>query len=296
MAVNRQREGYGRGIHAIAAGELDLLDAIDVSRRLLETFQAPDYAPPRLPAAATQLLELTRKPGVAVRQIVELLQNEQMLAAEVLRLSQSSLYGGGGNVKTLDEAIVRIGLHRASDLFLSAALNMRVFRTPGYEAQMNRLRRHSAAVAHIARLVSRQTSVFDEYAFLCGLLHDVGIAAALIAFAELGPRGSAPAFELVWPAIEGAHERSGGILARLWKLPAEVALVIEHHHHFTIGGRAHPAAAAVCVADWIASELDVGFEGSNTDMAKEAAAMLGINDATLKRLQIGASDVVARLD
>ena len=153
--------------------------------------------------------------------MVALLERDPMLAAELLRLAQSSLYGGSFAVRTLDEAIVRLGFRRTAELFLHAVIEARVFRAPGYQKKMDELRRHSVAVAHLARLVSREAGVSDQSAFICGLLHDVGIAASLIALVETCPAGEKVApFEDVWPAISGVHQRAGGVLASAWNFPS----------------------------------------------------------------------------
>ena len=57
------------------------------------------------------------------------------------------------------------------------------------------------ATAHLCRILCKYTSLEGEYAFLCGLLHDVGIAATLIAFADTGPRKRAPDLIAIWPAV-----------------------------------------------------------------------------------------------
>lgn len=234
---------------------------LPVVERLIELIQSPNYSPPQMPSTALQLLELSRQESVQPGVMVALLERDPMLAAELLRLAQSSLYGGSFAVRTLDEAIVRLGLNRTAELFLHAALEARVFRAPGYQKKMDELRRHSVAVAHLARLVSREAGVAHESAFICGLLHDVGIAASLITLVETCPAGEKVApFDEVWPAIRLVHQKAGGILASTWNFPSEVTLVIERHHDFMIDERPHPLAAVVNLADWAANELGFGFE------------------------------------
>lgn len=299
MSQQRRQAGYGQGIVELDLEGLELLSEADVVQRLLAIFRAPTYRPPKLPQAAVQLLELTRRSDVAVSSIVGVLQNDQLLTAEVLRIAQSAQFSGQGGqaVRTLDEAIMRLGLRRTADLFLQASMNLRVFRVKGYEKPMEALRRHSSAVAALSRLVSRQTSVYDEHAFLCGLLHDVGVAASMIALAESAPRGKpAPDFEFVWPAIAKAHQETGAVLAKLWGLPGEVAFVIEHHHDFIVGGYPHPTAATVCVANWLAGEVGAGFMQENNDNERDhALAALGLSLKSLERISEQARALVAEL-
>lgn len=277
---------------AIATG-----DAADVVTRVLTLIDSKDYKPPQLPSTATQLLELARQESVQPGAMVALLERDPMLAAELLRLAQSSLYGGAFSVRTLDEAIVRLGLRRTAELFLHAALEARVFRAAGYQRKMDELRRHSVAVAHLARLVGREAGVTDQSAFICGLLHDVGIAASLIAVVETCPPGQAvPSFDDIWPAVASVHERTGGILASAWNFPSDVTFVIEKHHEFLVAGQLHPLAAVVCLADWAAGELGFGFATEQDDQAGSAVLdALGLGPTQAQALLEKASRTLERV-
>lgn len=275
---NRLGTNYGRGTASIELEGLEFLDHTELLTRLGSVFESPNYRPPRLPDAALKLLELSRKPTVDLREVQKVLEEDQMLAAEVLRLAQSMAYSGATNspVRTLAEALLRLGLARVTELFLHASLNLRVFRVKAYQAHMDALRQHSLVVAHLARHLSRRTALYDEHSFLCGLLHDVGIAAALIAMAEGAGRNSPPAFELIWPAIKECHANAGATLARLWQLPPEVGFVLRQHHDFEIQGHPHPTAAVVALADAAATELGAGERETGPERLPHALRALGL--------------------
>lgn len=269
---------HRRPAAAFDIGDLEIIDSSQVLTRLRAVFESPSYQPPRLPDAAIKLLALTKRANVDFRQIQSVLAEDQLLTAETLRLAQSAAHGGGSMnpITSLEEALLRLGLQRTTDLFLHAALNARIFRVKGYQLHMDRLRQHSTLVAHLARFLSRRTALYDEHAFLCGLLHDVGIAAGLVAIAEsYGARG-APAFELVWPALKSVHGQAGAALSRIWQLPPEVAIVLRHHHEFELHGRVHPTCAVIALADAIASELGVGESEAGREWVPKALAALGL--------------------
>jgi putative nucleotidyltransferase with HDIG domain len=136
---------------------------------------------------------------------------------------------------------------------------MRVFTTPGYSTTMERVRRHSIATAHIARLIARHTDQDPEEAFLCGLLHDVGIAAALIVVDEIYGDGPRPQVATIWPAIEAVHESAGMLLARLWDLPSPLPQVLGSHHDFTASGQPEQKIATLHLAERIAAKLGRGI-------------------------------------
>lgn len=266
-------------------------------QRLLNLIQAENYSPPQLPSTAVELLELARQDAVQPSAMVGLLERDPMLAAELLRLAQSSAYGAGSSVRTLDEAIVRLGLRRTAELFLHVALEARVFRAAGYQTKMNDLRKHSVAVAHLSRLVARQAGVLDQSAFICGLLHDVGIAATLIALVETCPADEqVPDFSEVWPAIETVHLQAGGILASTWRFPSEVTYVIERHHDFVENGTTHPLSAVVNLADWLAAQLGRGFSDERSGPSQEEVFhALKLSESDGSKLLDKASRLLERL-
>jgi putative nucleotidyltransferase with HDIG domain len=255
-------------------------------------FASPEYRPPVLPAVAMELVAVARQPDVPIPSVVNLLKNEQLLAARLLTLAQSSIHGrGGGPTLTLGQVILRLGLKRVADIFVQAALEVRMFRARGFEQPMNRLRRHSAATAEMARIICQRTSVDDDHAFLCGLLHDMGLAAAIIAVSE-DDSGGRPDFASAWPAIVDVHETAGRRLAESWRLPPEIGTVISCHH----GTRPYPSptAAAVALADLLVSEQGANIEAESDPRAAESAcARLGLGGDALTLLRQDAARVVA---
>ena len=177
----------------------------------------------------------------------------------MLRVASSPVFAGAARIESLSGAVMRLGLNTLRDLVLEVALNMRVFKCDAYTGPMERLRLHSTATAHLSRLICRHTSIAAEYAFLCGLLHDVGIGGILLTLGDV-PRGKkTPDLSVLWPAIDEAHAEAGAAMAALWDLPNELLFPLEAHHRVEIEGYPHPLAAAVCLADQVALELGAGM-------------------------------------
>lgn len=288
VAAGRQRSEYGRGQYQSDAAELAFSPAALVAH-LRATLASPGYEPPLLPAIAVELLALTRRSDVSLGQVRLLLERDPLLAGKVLQLAQSALYSHGAPVRSLDAAISRLGLRTLGDLFLQTVMQTRVFRAPGYEQPMAALMRHSTLTGHIARLACRMTALSGDYAFMCGLLHDVGMAAGLLILAERPARGATPrrkpSFEEAAVALQVVHEEASAVLADAWHLNPDVRLVLGSHHHFCIGGRVHPLAAAVCVADWVAQKAGAAFAGESDEaQAREAANNLGFTSDALDGL------------
>jgi HD-like signal output (HDOD) protein len=285
MVSARLNPEYGRGEHTIE-DEDPGLDPAELTTMIQAAFNAPGYQPPVLPATAVELLQISRRPDVTFPVVARLIEKEPLLASQLLRIAQSPVYRRAAPIRSLEQAASLLGLRALADLFLQASLSARVFRAPGYEQPMNELRDHSVATAIIARLVCRETYLADEYAFLCGLLHDVGVAACIIVLADQARTNPATRGRLTWglvrPVVLTMHEQASLKFGELWQLPADVRLVIGHHHSLVVGGMVHPLAAVVCIADSLAADLGRGIE-SEVDARQVAVAESSLN---LSKVQI----------
>jgi HD-like signal output (HDOD) protein len=296
LPSQRRREDFGRGEHRLEASAYELAPEALV-HLLRETLESPSYRAPVLPSVAVELMKLTRQPQVQLKAVRELLERDSLVAARVLQLAQSALYSRGAPIRSLDEAISRLGLRTLEELFLQTVLSMRVFRASGFEKPMEDLMRHSMLTAHLARSACRLTAIPDEFAFMCGLLHDVGMAAGLLILADRKASGARrlapPAFEEIAFALEVVHEEASAVLADAWNLHPEVRLVIGIHHHFQQGRRIHPMAAVLCVADWVASGAGTAV-GTEVDAsrAKEACEHLGFSQQVMTDLAARARETL----
>ena len=257
---------------------------------VLTTFRDPSYTPPVTPIVAMELLALARRPDASFADIARVCEKDPMVAATVLRLAQSAYFSRGAPVASLKDAIVRIGVRTLANLFLEATLTMRVFRAPGYDGAMVSLRRHSAMTAHVARGVASHTALPSENAFVCGLLHDVGVAAAAYVVGARVPHA------LAWPVILDAHVEAGRTLCKAWRLPAEIEVVVGHHHVGRVGGSLHPGLCVVMVAEWIADSVGFSLEGERPRPRPDnELRLLGIDDATLDTVVADARKIAARI-
>jgi HD-like signal output (HDOD) protein len=256
----------------------------------------PSYRPPLLPSVALEVMALSKKSEVSTEALTALLEKDPLLAGRVLRLAHAPSFAGEPPVRSMRQAVARLGAPAVRDLLALIALDLRIFRTPGFAGALEQISRHSTTVAHLSRAVCRFAPLDGELAFLCGLLHDAGIAASLLVLAE-NPELRTLGVEHVLTAIEEIHGEATGHLARLWRLPPETCLVLERHHTLRILGHIHPQIAVLAVAEELALEAGgeislVGSSGTRFPLDRrtpkrleEAAAALRLNDKMLAALR-----------
>jgi HD-like signal output (HDOD) protein len=294
---------YGFGEHAIAGDGILVESGAEFAARLRAHFTSPGYTPPLLPAVALEVHALAQQSNVDVARVVEMMRRDPMLAGRVLKIAQSAAFAPVGALTSLQDAVVRLGLRSLSEIAWEVSLGMRVFRSHAYAESMEIVRRHSTACAYLARMVSGFTSLASEYAFLCGLLHDIGMAAALIVLGE--QKTTAAGFDptLLPMALQQCHQEASAVVAGLWKLPADVTLVLGHHHDVVIDGFVHPLAAVVALADELTRDLGLGvvLGGHNCDVTSDTALAharnaLGFDRARMEKLGREAKKLISSLE
>jgi HD-like signal output (HDOD) protein len=293
---------YGQGQHAIGNDAILVETAQQFGARLRTHFASPGYSPPLLPAVALDVHALAQQSDVDADKVVAIMRKDPMLAGRVLKIAQSAAFAPTSTITSLRDAVVRLGLRNLSEIAWEVSLGMRVFRSAVYTEPMEMVRRHSTACAHLARLVASFTPIASEYAFLCGLLHDVGMAAALIL---LGEQKTTPGIELGMLAIalRQTHQELSAIVARLWRLPQDVQLVLRNHHEVVINGLAHPLAAVVALAEELTRDVGLGIvlDGHDCDTSSDTALgqarnALGFDPARIERVKGEAKKLISTLE
>ena len=251
----------------------------DILGELRATFRSTSYHPPLLPASAFQLLELSRKQETTFRDLLRILQSDPFVAGRVLQIARSPLYARGEPVRSLEQALTRLGITTLTQIFLQVIVTTRIFRSPGYAGPMETLREHSVAAAHAARAICRHTTPQDEVAFLCGLLHDVGAAMSLIVLGDLPPNKQPFFSEAIEQSINEVRCEAAMVVCDAWNLPDDLKSVIAHHHEPFVNGVANPLGCVVLLADYLATTA--GFPGlaEAFHCVELAQTSLGISEA-----------------
>jgi hypothetical protein len=104
-----------------------------------------------------------------------------------------------------------------------------------------------------------------------------------------------PLFDKVFKTIVRAHEPAGGIVAHLWHLPDSMARVISSHHAVP-RGKDNAMVAAVCIADWMATDLGFLVQRDVEPYPKEAMHALGVSEDIVNDIRLLVRGIVARID
>jgi HD-like signal output (HDOD) protein len=290
-------------IATVRRTSMPLSTVLRVSEGLRGVFGSPGYKPPMLPSIALEIHDLSCRPDIDTEKLVHVLEHDPMLAAQVLRVANSPIFRGRDAESSLRSAVLRLGLKNLGEVVFEIALHMRVFRSAEYSGMMEQLRRQSTACANLCRLVAFRVGQDSEHAFLCGLLHDIGIAAILIVLGERHKSETALEPAVLSEVLWQIHEDISGMLVRQWKLPGEIAEVVAHHHGRAAVTEAPLLSAVVVIADVLSSKfgfsMDLGVgscEGDDAELFAAACAKLNLDFAGLGNIEKEAREILARVD
>ena len=246
---------------------------------------------PSLPSVVIQLRQYLNDPDVNFDQLSHVLQHDPGLTANILQLANSAYFGWSRTIKSVREAITRLGTDRIFQMVLCMSVAPLV-RKPinGYDMDSNGLWEHSIATAICAEQLALALKLQDaKEAFTAGLLHDLG-KIILGTFVEVDDE---PIKEIVLTenlALNEAermvlgidHAEVAGELLQAWNLPMEVVASARWHHqpsqavgdHQQLADLTHAADSLCMRVGW-----GMGSDGLKYRMDQDAFQRLGVSPA-----------------
>lgn len=194
---------------------------------------------PTLPGVALKVLELTQNPDVSAAAIAQVIQADPALAAKVLKMANSSIFGMSRKIASLRQAMVLLGLRAVKVMVLSFSLmeSFDVNRAKGTFDFAKHWRR-SLSMAVAAKLLAEATNdPRRDEAFVGGLLADIGILATFRgAREEYEPvleayaNGDGTLHELELDSFGVTHAQIAAQLLASWSLPELLTDAVAAHH------------------------------------------------------------------
>lgn len=228
----------------IATSDLSRLFARQIAERKIEL--------PPMPATAAEVMALSQQETTDAAKLSAVIHRDQTIASNVLRVANSAAYAGQIPCSSLQQAVSRLGMQLITEIAMAVSVRSRMFGNAVCADLLAMLWKHSVLTGFFAKEIARARRRNVETAFLCGLLHDVGKAVLLNGVDKVLGKN-----ELVLPvgyllgAVEEQHIAAGGLLAKEWKLPEQIAEAIACHHDTTAAKRFAELAMTVCLADEI---------------------------------------------
>jgi HD-like signal output (HDOD) protein len=210
---------------------------------IVKTPQRPwalDDLPP-FPMVATRLLRMLSQENPEVSEVGRVIAADPVFVTRLLQMANSPLFMHDCQVQTLSHAIVLLGLSRVRSITVTRALGDFV----GHAIQSKPLRecwQNSLAGALVAQKLARGCKMDPDFAYVAGLMRDIGRLALLVRYpgpyANLLAVSAENSFDLMSTErdlFDVDHCEAGmWVIGRL-PLPAELLEVVSKHHVAPVG-------------------------------------------------------------
>lgn len=242
---------------------------------------------PSAPQVLASLCELLQDVNVNLDLVSMEIRIEPTLAARVIRMSNSAVFGVGQRVGSVDEAVNRVGLGEVMRLVGAATVAALVERSlQCYGVTDDRLRESLLLHALAAEALAAYTDLDARVAYSAGLLRGIGM---MVLDRAGRARLPSPAYDAtLYPTYAEWELATFGISAVKataivlddWRFPSEFVVAIENHCLETPAGSRNRLASLLKLAGAIVAERGYSLPGEAGywTLSPRKLANVGITD------------------
>jgi putative nucleotidyltransferase with HDIG domain len=216
-----------------------------------------------LPHVAIHLSQLIADENSTIKEFEKIIKMDPTLVMRLLRLVNSPYYGLQQKVENVSRAVILLGMKNLRNMVVIQALKD-IFKISSDEETFSRrkLWLHCAAVSICSQMISER--IFQEKgedAFLCGILHDIGMIVEDQTQHDLFMQccracdPSIRTFTAYERDMMGTdHCTVGYLLAQDWKLPYDVIKAIKRHHKMMANVSPSSVGGIIQLAEYIVTK------------------------------------------
>ena len=252
-----------------------------------------------IPSVAKRLLEIVGKPTISLGEISDFISHDPALAAKVLKMVNSPVYGFPGRIASVNQAVLLLGLNVLRGLLVGVT----VFDL--MQQAMTGLRDHSLGCAVFSRIIAKRKRLKDpEEVFIFGLLHDIGKMVLVLNFLkeyqmvmdEAKEKG-VTVYDVESDHFSTTHATVGAWVTEQWNFPKPIIDVIGFHHRPQLAKVAPLETAIVHFADVILRARGFGFAGDTSvpPLSPYAWDALGLTETDIREILREGEDLLAEV-
>lgn len=239
----------------------------------------------------SELGEILQDVNSDLSQIATLLRRDLALAARIVRISNSTAYGGNGEIASIEEAVNRVDFGEVLKLVGSgAASRFSDQATEAYGISAEEFRGNMIFGAFAAEAVARAARIDMRVAYTAGLVRPLGIMVLDRAWNQIEKISSFdPSRWTTYSAWEESvfglsHVAATGTILEEWRFPQEIRDGVAAHYLEQAKDHESQIAVILNLANALALKAGRSLSGENawwevTPLKLEA---LGIDEATLE--------------
>lgn len=219
-------------------------DIESLEAHLRAEFARGDVDVPLLPDVAANVLSSAVDEHSDAVKMAQLIEQDQSLASHILRIVNSPVFRGSADIVSLQQAVARLGMERLREIAMTVSIKGALVVPQQFAEPVEMAWRTGLRTGLWAKEVARSARKNVETAYLCGLLHNVGVAVVVNQICAVNDTLDR---ELMEQLIDRLHPSAGSLLIQKWNLPEVVGLCIENLDQPAVEGLSIPQEDALRV-------------------------------------------------
>ena len=253
---------------------------------------------PTIPNILNEINAVFASPEGSAKDAARVSETDPAIAARVLRLVNSSVYGLKSPVSAIHLACSIVGLKVIRNVVVQATVMGTFGKVRGIEGfDADWLWDHSFKTALAARLLAQETrlgkALGKDDAYTCGLIHDIGkmvlAQSAAPRFAEAleySKRTGMPLAKAEGEVLGFTHAHVAGLLAERWNLSPDLQIAVSYHHSSGTDAEEWTKGFLIHAANMIAHQEATGNGGWIGDCgAPEALSAMQVPEETMQTIR-----------
>ena len=251
---------------------------------------------PAMPEMGIRLMKLRADPLADISDLVEIVDLDPGLAAQVMRYARSPFFGCRGEINSLYEAVTRVlGFDAVMNLAMGVAM-AKPFKTAyhgpiGMDVFWRQAVFSASLLQALAKLMPQDRRPLPGLCYLGGLLHDFGYLVLGHYFPEefvglsdlmLG-EPETPHLALERRYLGTDHGELGVWLLNAWHLPEEVLAIVGCHHDLDYDGDFPNYVYLMQLVDCVLKNNEAG-KPPTEDLPEGLVGELGIDEVEMMRV------------
>lgn len=270
-------------LYSLSAKSYQNISPLDIREEIVSIKELPS-----LPSTFSRIIKLASDPDIDIEKVVEIIEQDPLLTAQVIKNARSSLYGYRGEVGTIHDAIVQVlGLNYVVNLVMGLSV-LRPLKTPiDGKIGLRMFWIHALASVRLMTKLKKKLEhsqyINSQDIIFCSLIHNIGLPLLGHQFMDAGMQLERiitanpliPINKIETFTLGTDHTQLGEWLMRAWLMPKQIVTVVRHHHNPFYRGEYFELNLLTYITDYLLGKIGIG-DAENEEFYSGIWGVLGL--------------------
>lgn len=262
---------------------------------------------PPFPAVVNKALDLINNPKSSVQEVVETIQYDQAITANVLKICNSARFGLRYPVGSLQEALMFLGFNQLFEIIMATVAGSTLGKAvSGYDLEAGALWKHSVSTALLSQIISKRLKKDQSpLLFTAALIHDIGkvllhsyVEEQFEAIKEQ-VRAKGISFLTAEKDVLGIdHAELSALITEEWNFPQGIIQAIRYHHTPLSAHSEQELVYQIYLCDLIAMLTGIGggVDGLSYTGFNQVMHHFGLDEKDIERFMAQLGDQIQKVE